>query len=98
LQIVEIKRTTIYIFDLYILEAEMRVSNWGNSLAVRLPASIVEELGLKAGDEIELTPNSTKSFEVSKKPSREELIDRLKSFRGSLPADYKFDRDEANAR
>lgn len=76
----------------------MRVANWGNSLAVRLPASVVEELGLKAGDEIELTPNSTRSFEVYKKPTREELIERLKAFRGSLPADYKFDREEANAR
>ena len=76
----------------------MRVANWGNSLAVRLPASLVEELDLKAGDEVELTPNAAKSFEVYKKPSRDELIDRLKAFRGMLPADFKFDREEANAR
>ena len=76
----------------------MRVANWGNSLAIRLPASLVEELDLKAGDEIELRPNASKSFEVFKKPTREELIERLRSFRGSLPADYKFDREEANAR
>jgi antitoxin MazE len=81
-----------------IMEVEMRVATWGNSLAVRLPAAVVEELGLKAGDEVELTPGAARSFEVYKKPSREELIERLKSFRGSLPADYKFDRDEANAR
>lgn len=29
----------------------MRVSKWGNSLAVRLPATVVETLGLKEGDE-----------------------------------------------
>lgn len=76
----------------------MRIANWGNSLAVRLPGPMVKALDLKAGDEIELTPKAAKSFEVSKKPTREELIERLKSFRGSLPADYKFDREEANAR
>ena len=76
----------------------MRVANWGNSLAVRLPASVVEALDLKAGDEIELTASSTRRFEVSKKLSRKEAIERLKAFRGSLPADFKFDREEANAR
>ena len=83
---------------MYIMEVGMRVANWGNSLAVRLPASVVEALDLKAGDEIELTASSTRSFEVSKKLSRKEVIERLKAFRGSLPADFKFDREEANAR
>jgi antitoxin MazE len=35
---------------------------------------------------------------VSRKPGREELLQRLRAFRGRLPADFKFDRDEANAR
>ncbi len=30
----------------------MQVAKWGNSLAVRLPAAVVEALGLKEGDEI----------------------------------------------
>jgi antitoxin MazE len=32
----------------------MQVSKWGNSLAVRLPASVVEILDLKEGDDIEI--------------------------------------------
>ena len=32
----------------------MRVSTWGNSLAIRLPASVVEALRLKEGDEVEV--------------------------------------------
>jgi len=32
----------------------MQVSRWGNSLAVRLPAAVVDALGLEEGDEIEL--------------------------------------------
>jgi antitoxin MazE len=35
---------------------------------------------------------------VARKPGRDELIERLRAFRGRLPADFKFDRDEANAR
>ena len=32
----------------------MQVAKWGNSLAVRLPADLVRELGLKEGDQIDL--------------------------------------------
>lgn len=32
----------------------MQVAKWGNSLAVRLPASVVEALGLREGDDIEI--------------------------------------------
>jgi len=38
---------------MYMVEMPMRVSKWGNSLAVRLPDTIVKALKLKAGDEIE---------------------------------------------
>ena len=34
----------------------MQVSRWGNSLAVRLPAKLVAQLGLREGDEVELRP------------------------------------------
>jgi antitoxin MazE len=32
----------------------MQVAKWGNSLAIRLPRSVVKVLGLKEGDSIEL--------------------------------------------
>jgi antitoxin MazE len=76
----------------------MRVAKWGNSLAVRLPAAVVEILSLKEGDDIEIRAADARQFEVSRKPGREELLKRLREFRGSLPADFKFDREEANAR
>jgi antitoxin MazE len=76
----------------------MRVSKWGNSLAIRLPAPVVEVLSLKEGDQIEISVTGSRVFEVSRKASREELLERLRAFRGSLPLDFKFDRDEANAR
>jgi antitoxin MazE len=76
----------------------MRVAKWGNSLALRLPAIVVEALGLKEGDEIEIHVANAWQLGVARKPGREELLKRLRAFRGRLPADFKFDRDEANAR
>jgi antitoxin MazE len=76
----------------------MKVCKWGNSLAIRLPAPIVEILGLKEGDDVEIHVAGTRKFDVAQKPDREELLNRLRRFRGILPADFKFDRDEANAR
>jgi antitoxin MazE len=76
----------------------MRVAKWGNSLAVRLPAAIVELLELKKGDEIEIRVADARELGVSRKPSRTELLKRLREYEGRLPADFKFDREEANAR
>lgn len=76
----------------------MQVAKWGNSLAVRLPVAVVEALELKEGDEIEIRVEDGRSFAVSRKPSREALLKRLRAFRGRLPPDFKFDREEANAR
>jgi antitoxin MazE len=79
-------------------EPYMRIAKWGNSLAVRLPAAVVEALDLKDGDDIELTVLDERALAVTRKPSRDELLERLRAFRGRLPEDFKFDRDEANAR
>lgn len=76
----------------------MRVSKWGNSLAVRLPAAVVEALELQEGDEIELNVAGRRELDAAKKPDREALLERLRSLRGRMPADFTFDRDEANAR
>jgi antitoxin MazE len=76
----------------------MQVSKWGNSLAVRLPAAVVEALELKEGDDIEIYVADSRQLAVSRKPDRAELLKRLRQFRGRLPAGFKFDRDEANAR
>ena len=76
----------------------MQVAKWGNSLAVRLPAAVVEALRLKEGDEIEIHVAGKREFAVARKPSREDFLSRLRAFRGRLPPDFKFDREEANAR
>lgn len=76
----------------------MQVARWGNSLAVRLPVAVVQALGLKEGEEVEVHVQGNRSLELARKASPQELLARLRRFRGKLPADFHFDRLEANER
>jgi antitoxin MazE len=78
--------------------AEMQVAKWGNSLAVRLPAAVVDALDLKEGDQIEIRIVGARTFEVQRDPTRENALARLRKLRRPLPPGFVFDRDEANAR
>ena len=73
----------------------MQVSRWGNSLAIRLPVAVVEVLGLKEGDDIEVTVAGEHQLELSRAPDNRAILARLRQYRGTLPADFKFDRLEA---
>jgi antitoxin MazE len=76
----------------------MQVAKWGNSLAVRLPKNVVEALELNEGDDIVIEIDGSRAFQIEKSPSARELIERLRKYRGRLPADFRFDRLEANER
>jgi antitoxin MazE len=76
----------------------MKVAKWGNSLAIRLPAAVVEVLDLKAGDDIEILASGQRSLRVDKAATRRQLIERLRKFEGRMPADFKFDREAAHER
>ena len=76
----------------------MQVAKWGNSLAVRLPAAVVEALELKEGDQIEIRIAGTREFEVTRDRSKERALDRLRRLRRPLPAGFSFSRDQANER
>ncbi|MCU1247273.1 MAG: AbrB/MazE/SpoVT family DNA-binding protein [Edaphobacter sp.] len=76
----------------------MQVSKWGNSLAIRLPASVVEALELKDGDQIEIRIAGEREFEVSRDRRREGAIERLRRLRRPLPTGFTFDRNAANER
>jgi antitoxin MazE len=76
----------------------MQVSKWGNSLAVRLPAAVVETLDLKEGDQIEVRIAGARAFEIDRDRSRERAIARLRKLRRPLPSGFSFDRLDANER
>jgi antitoxin MazE len=84
------------------MEDMMKVSKWGNSLAVRIPAEIVAKLGLKEGDELVEQPGFAEEKQVvlQRQKTLDEMWARVDEIRKTVkvPKDYKFDRDEANSR
>jgi antitoxin MazE len=76
----------------------MRVVKWGDGLAVHLPAEIVEALGLKEGDDIDIRIASHRRSNVDHENDRERALQALRRFEKYVPAGWKFDRDEANER
>jgi antitoxin MazE len=76
----------------------MQVAKWGNSLAIRLPASLVEALELKEGDDIEIHVAGERAFDIERDRSRQRAFERIRKLRKPLPPGWKFDRDEANVR
>jgi len=76
----------------------MQVAKWGNSLAVRLPAAVVKALGLKEGDEIEISVLGPRAFAVARDGKRAQALEALRKLRRPFPPGYRFDREEANER
>jgi antitoxin MazE len=62
------------------------------------PAKVVEALRLKEGDAVEVHVADDRTFGIARDRSRERALVRIRAFRKELPPDWKFDREEANAR
>ncbi|MCD0416236.1 AbrB/MazE/SpoVT family DNA-binding domain-containing protein [Rubrivivax sp. JA1024] len=76
----------------------MKVSRWGNSLAVRLPNALVDKLDLKEGDELNVVDVVERTVMVEKEDRRKAAPERMAERKWKLPEGYRFDRDEANER
>ncbi|MCY4427009.1 MAG: AbrB/MazE/SpoVT family DNA-binding domain-containing protein [Halieaceae bacterium] len=76
----------------------MLVSKWGNSLAVRLPKALVEDLGLKPGDDVAVVSATPRRIAIARDERRVLAVKRMRARAWPLPEDYVFDRNEANAR
>jgi antitoxin MazE len=76
----------------------MKVTKWGNSLAVRLPVAVVKALNLKEGDEIYIKVAGQRALDIEFDRGRVRALGHIKSLRKPLPADWKFNREEANSR
>ncbi len=75
----------------------MQVSRWGNSLAVRLPKKLVEEMGLSPGDEIDVRAIDARTVAVSKADDAEFLA-RLRALQKPAPKGFRWSRAGANER
>lgn len=79
----------------------MHLGKWGRSLALRVPRALVEQFGLKEGDPVALEAIEkmlAASKEEAIKERRAAALEEIRKGRIELPADWKFDRDEANWR
>ena len=54
----------------------------------------MEELDLAEGDEVALTPIGKRVCGISRDPTKDEALARIRAMNWRLPADYRFDRDE----
>ena len=80
---------------------KIQIGRWGNSLAVRLPKALVERFGLKEGDEIdsaavEAALAAARQDETQRR--RMQALEDIANAGWTLPPDWQFDREEANAR
>ena len=75
----------------------MQVANWGNSMAVRMPAELVRELGLKEGDQIDLVKDDGRG-RVRRLARADEVLTGLRRCRGKLSAAERLSRDDAHER
>ena len=76
----------------------MQVARWGNSLAVRLPAAVVDALGLKEGDDNQINLAGARVFEVERDTTVESALETIRSLKKPLAPGWRFDREEANTR
>ncbi len=77
----------------------MQVAKWGNSLAVRIPADVARQLGLKEGDEIHLESLGNDRFAIVSENQRQRVVaESFREFRGMVPDDFAFDRDQIQSR
>ena len=85
-------------YRMYIRNLNMKIAKWGNSLAVRIPKDVAEELGLAEGDDVEIEAGRAGVLRLNRQMTREEARANLRRLRGTMPPGFRFDREEANAR
>ena len=76
----------------------MKVFRWGNDLVVPLPKTLVDEMGLVEGDELEIVEIVGRMVHVQKGKRRAEALNNMAGRALAAAAVDRFERDEANER
>ena len=80
--------------------AQIQISKWGNSAAIRLPKAVLDELGLKQGQTVELTVQDGKGIIEPARPKKVTLawiiseMDRLGPENAPETVDWGPDRGD----
>ncbi len=81
---------------------DLQINRWGNSLAVRLPAQLVRQLGLQEGSQLsaELTPEGDLKLSphAPQRPAttRAELLAQIAQLHKQVPITQPVPREEWN--
>jgi antitoxin MazE len=62
-------------------ERAMQVFKWDESLMVRLPETLVEKMGLKDGDEVNVTAADSRTIAISKADQDRDFVQKLRAQR-----------------
>ena len=76
----------------------MRVFRLDDGLVVRLPEPLVEEMGIVAGDEVDLTLADSRTIAISKPDQDADFVRKLRALQKPAPEGFVWNRDDANAR
>ena len=57
----------------------MKVEEWDNDLAIRLPAEVIEFLDLREGDEVDIRVSGPDTFDIERTRGAERMFVRLRS-------------------
>jgi antitoxin MazE len=76
----------------------MLVSKWGNSLAVRLPKTLIEDMGLKEGDDVEIRAAGHQCIAIVTHDAPATFLEKLRGLQEPTPEGFRWNRDEANER
>ncbi len=75
----------MYIYIRKDLPLNIQISKWGNSLALRIPATLIKQIQLKDGDKVEATQSKDCSLIIRpQKLDRKAIAAQLKAFRDTL--------------
>ncbi len=76
----------------------MKIEKVGEKLTVTIPDEVVEALGLHEGDTVALYRDLPTENDIPDAMVKLRALAVLRSLARPLPADFRFDREEANAR
>jgi antitoxin MazE len=76
----------------------MKITRIGDGLAIVIPPEIAEAIGLRENDDITVRATSDGKMELVRGDDWLTTLTIIKRLERSLPADYQFNREEANAR
>jgi len=73
----------------------MQVSKWGDSLAVRIPKTLVEEMGLREGDQVDVIRGGERGVALVPRDEKGAFLERLREVQEPTPEGYRWRREDA---